>query len=689
MLRARLVLVALLALPLLLAGPAAPAPADTHDQRLRLDVTSLGPPVLRPDGTVTARATVRNDGPVTLQGLEVRLFAWTPRLTSRDAVRDWAEGSSGVRAGNRLVALTEVDALAPGARARVDLQAPAAAMGLPAQPSAWGPRGLTVDVVAPPDYTQLAVARGFTVWDPRAEPGDDEAVPVSLLVPLTAGPPDVASGLVGPREMAELTAGGGRLARVVEASAATQAAWAVDPAVLAAADAASRAAGDGAARDPEAPVRWLDAVRQQAGRRGLLALPRCDPDLVGLAQAGTGELYTLAARQGRADVARLLGVAPLAEAAWPVGGSAGGAALDLAAESGATAVVLSAAAQPPVDGEDDLVSGRSTVPAGGDRLDGLLVDTTLSGLLTDATQGEDAALATSRLVAETAAVARSAAAAEQDPPHLLLSLPRDWDPDVRAATSAVQALTEPSWVREAPLQELLEAEPDEVDRAAVTEPAGPGQAPPRLDAEGLRAVAATLAGTREMASALSRPDELLDAAEISAVAATSVSWLEVPARWRSAVDALGDATAEVRTAVHVVEGSAVTVVSAEADLPVTVANELEQDVRVVLSAQPRSPRLVAQGDVAVRLAEGSTERVALPVRAVANGNTDVLVTVRAPDGALLGDPVTVPVRVRADWETRGILVAGAALVVVLVVGLTRTIRRGRRRGAVEETGAGR
>jgi len=80
----------------------------------------------------------------------------------------------------------------------------------------------------------------------------------------------------------------------------------------------------------------------------------------------------------------------------------------------------------------------------------------------------------------------------------------------------------------------------------------------------------------------------------------------------------------------------------------------------------------------------AVQRVAVPVRAVANGDTEVEIALSAPDGTSLGSPVVVPVRVRADWETRGLLVVGAVLALVLVSGLVRTIRRGRRRS--ESTG---
>ena len=177
---------------------------------------------------------------------------------------------------------------------------------------------------------------------------------------------------------------------------------------------------------------------------------------------------------------------------------------------------------------------------------------------------------------------------------------------------------------------------------------------------------------------------MLEAAEASAVAATSVSWREARPAWQDAVAELGARAEQVVSGVHVVEGSTVNVVSAAADLPVTVANELDQDVSVVVSVQPRTPRLVADDPVEVVVDAGGAQRVAVPVRAVANGDTEVEIALSAPDGTSLGSPVVVPVRVRADWETRGLLVVGAVLALVLVSGLVRTIRRGRRRS--ESTG---
>jgi hypothetical protein len=213
----------------------------------------------------------------------------------------------------------------------------------------------------------------------------------------------------------------------------------------------------------------------------------------------------------------------------------------------------------------------------------------------------------------------------------------------------------------------------------VRQPAGDEAG--ELPAAGLVKVRDAVDTVQSVAAALTQPDVVLDGAERSAVAATSVAWRDDLPAWRSAVNGLAKQATGVGRGVQVLEGSAVNVLAARAELPVTVRNTLSQDVDAVVSLQPRSPRLVAGPAADVVVPARSSERVALPVRAVANGDTQVVVTVRAPDGALLGEPVTVPVRVRADWETRGILVIGAVLAAVLVAGLIRTIRQGGRRGA--------
>lgn len=675
--------------------PAAAAAATTED--VALDVEAIGPGVLRPGGMLGARATVRNAGSTVLEGVSVRLLGYSVRLRSRDGVRNWAAGESGIVAGDRLLSDTPLDPVPPGESARVDISVPAASFGLPPTPSSWGPRGLTLDVFDSGDDTQLAVARGFTVWDPRApEAASTDTTTVSVLAPVSAGAPDIADAVVPASRMAELTRSGGRLARVLDVASRPDVAWALDPTVLTSAAAASEdpAAGADAAgatpTDRAAPAgdratvaSWLAALRAAAAGRDVLALPQADPDLAAVAHAGAGELYRLASRQGRETVSQLLEASVRTDVAWPATGGADTASVQLAADAGATLLVLSAGAQPPLRSQEVTLTGRSTVMAGAARLDGLLVETALSTALTAATGSgspgggavsDDPELATSLLLADTAVITREE---PEDGAHLLLALPRDWAPDPGAAATALDALRTAPWVRHAPLGELVTTEPEDVERSPVrlsrADQAG------ELPADGIRQALTAVGSVRGVASALTEADRVLDDVESSAVAATAAGWRQDRQGWTEQVAALADRAREVRTGVHVLPGSAVNVVSSTADLPVSIVNDLDQEVVAAVRVQPRNPRLVVRGDVEVRLAAASTQRVAVPVRSVANGNTDVVVTVRSPDGAVLGEPVTITVRVRADWETRGMLLAGAVLAVVLVAGLVRTIRKGRRR----------
>jgi hypothetical protein len=128
----------------------------------------------------------------------------------------------------------------------------------------------------------------------------------------------------------------------------------------------------------------------------------------------------------------------------------------------------------------------------------------------------------------------------------------------------------------------------------------------------------------------------------------------------------------------VLEGSDVTVVSSQVQLPVTVENKLPQEAQVQVNLRATTQRLVVPGSPLVSVPAESQRRLTVPVRAVANGNTDVVVQLLTPGGEPIGDAVTMTVRVRADWETRGTLVVGAVVGLVLVIGVIRGIRDGRR-----------
>jgi hypothetical protein len=646
---------------------------------VELDMVAVGPDVLAPGATLSVTVVVRNEGTETLSEPLVRLKLAPRLLSSRDAVAAWATAQDDEFSGSRVAEVPLPEPVGPGEEVTVPLTVLADDLPLSGEPSAWGPRGVAVAVLDA-DFAQVALARTHVVWFP----GRSFSSPVrtSVLVPISGVAPDVTTGLVPADELDGLTSDGGRLASVLASASTPGVTWALDPALLASAAALDPSASPGPPADP-GPTSWLEQLRTAAAGREIVALPYADPDVTALASAGQGGLYGLAQEQGHETLRQLLGEPARTDVTWPVGGSVDQAALEVLSSDGRGAVVLSQGAQPLVRDLPFTPTGRGRLAVDDTSVASLLVDTPLSTTLADAGRdprgigtaeaATDDLLAVQRLLAETAAITMERPSVER---HVLVTAPRDWDPDPQTGARALTALTAVPWVQATPLGALLDTAPPDVDRGSLTY--GPADAAGELPTDGLQAVGSALAATRRLAPALTGPQEVLTAAERSAVTATSAAWRGDLDRWRRQVQVFVDTSSDLLRGVQVVPGSAINVLSARADLPLTVSNSLDQDVRVEVWLQPGSPRLVADRAVPVTVAAGGSERVSVPVRALASGDTDVQVQLRTPDGEVIGEPVALTVRVRADWENRGTLGLAVVAALVLVVGLVRTIRRGRR-----------
>ncbi|WP_344553012.1 DUF6049 family protein, partial [Pseudokineococcus marinus] len=204
-----------------------------------------------------------------------------------------------------------------------------------------------------------------------------------------------------------------------------------------------------------------------------------------------------------------------------------------------------------------------------------------------------------------------------------------------------------------------------------------GAPPPPLDPGVLTAIAGALATTDALDGTLT-DGAPLTAARRSLVAAAALAHRGDDG-WAAAAGAAARDVAALSGGVRLLQGGAVTVVGSQASVPVTVANDLGQDVRVVVAAASSSPRVRVRDDVATTVAAASRTQVLVPVEAVGGGDARLLLQLRSPDGGVLGPQVAVPVRVRlewAEWGTAGVAALGG---LVLLAGLVRSVRRVRRR----------
>src|SRR5206468_12961219 len=114
-------------------------------------------------------------------------------------------------------------------------------------------------------------------------------------------------------------------------------------------------------------------------------------------------------------------------------------------------------------------------------------------------------------------------------------------------------------------------------------------------------------------------------------------------------------------------------------LPVYVTNQLTEPVRIVVSATSSNGRLQIRGTQTVDIPAQSGGKALLPVKSISNGDVLVTVTLRTPEGHVIGSPSQRRIPVNAGWETVGAVVFIAALLALFGTGVYRNVRRARRR----------
>ncbi|WP_448073981.1 DUF6049 family protein [Georgenia yuyongxinii] len=731
------------------AIPSATAPPDgsrsdepADDPGLDVEITGIGPAVLRPEETLRVTGSVTNptDEDLTAPAVQVRMQRSTP--VSRTALHRWLDPDFAF--GTALVAREELpERLPAGATVTFTLEVPAADLPVRAGWTAWGPRGIEVAVTGAAGDAD-GVDRSFVLWYPDVEV---EPTPVGVLAPVAA----TAEERTRARESGELlaVAAEARLLPLVEAldrrgvtalvdpmllsvardGAADPANGAADPANGAAgpangaADAGDGAAGpgDGAAPTPSAPAGAatsgdddgnaddasgatdggdpteagareraadspvLDAIGALAAAddREVSLLPWADADVAALAHLGRTDLLTQAVARAKA-AGQAAGLDAGVGVAWPATATPDRATLEVAADTGATAVVLPSGALAPVRDLTYTPAGRADVVLqDGAELAALVVDGQASATLgggvlpgLGGTAGDptelDALTARQLLLAETAVIARER---PSDPRALVLALPRGFtgDPDVLARS--LDALTAAPWVAPTTLTDLVALPAPVLERTGL----------PRTDVAGGEVGAQDLLRMQRVrddagafAAITQDPGGFLEPFEEALLPALSAAWRTAPAGRDALVTSVQTAVGELGDQVAALPSSTVNLINSSAQIPIHVRNDLDVDVQVEVVLEPTDPRLQAPEPVPLAVPAGAQATAQVPVRAVGSGDLPVDVLLRSDDGAAVGTPAKLQVRVRADWENVGTAVVAGVLAVMLVVGLVRTVRRGPR-----------
>ncbi|HTE72055.1 MAG TPA: DUF6049 family protein [Actinomycetes bacterium] len=674
------VLTLLLAVPLTLSpglpaghgAGAAPAVAATTPAALRL--TSISPDVATAGGVLRVTGGITNTGRQELRDVEVRLRLSATRLGSRAELAAVAEGRTTSRDGDPIATTTLPDLDAGG----TTTFAVSRALDEIPQLTGFGVYVLGVEVLAgrPSGFGRVAMVRTMLPWVP--EQPDFLPTGYTWLWPLVSRPTRLSDGTFSDDVLAGEMSADGRLGRLLDAGTRIQDAaaltWVIDPELLSAAadmaDGYRVQAPDGSTvpgGGSGIAGLWLDRLRTVTAGQQVLPLPYADPDLVALNRHGRAGDIVRADASAEATFADVLPLAgPVSDIAWPINGFVNRSTLGVLRGDGRTAAVLDGRAVPPEIDLSYTPAGRADLATRSGKVAGLLADPGLADQLRR--HGPDPLLAGQRVLAETAMITSELPSTGTER-SIVVMPPRRWDPE-QAFLDRLVATADAPWTAAVPLRMLAQTAPPEIDRQPLDYPS----VQRRLELPGLylRALDAMHTSISLLRAILTDPAQLVPELERSVNLLESSWWRGRPSRVNR-LDREKDLLTEARTSVRVQPGN-FTFSSRSGTIPVTVANELDQEVEVVLRLDPQTPRLRVDPVEAFTIGPKSKRQIPVSASAVASGPVVVDAQLHTPGGAAYGQPVPLQISITQYGTVALYITAVAAGVLFLAAGV-RVLRR--------------
>jgi len=507
---------------------------------------------------------------------------------------------------------------------------------------------------------------------------------VATAAPPTNGPPTGAAPLPPPPAPARPPAAAAAAAGVGRPVPVT---WAIDPDLLETVGLMSVPYLVGDDRGKTRPGTGVAAASSWLGRlvaatRGapLLALPYADPDVVALTRAGLDVDVLSAMSYGATVAPRLLpGSVVLSGLSWPPGGMLTVSALDTLVGSGTTSLLLSDESLPLVDPPNYTPGPRAMVGTVGRQVGALLSDSVLDQLVSRGGEAGGTRLAEQRFLVETAMIT----AERQESRSVVITPPRRWAPDPAYAAAVLADTAEVPWLTPTTVPDVLREPVPAGARTSLTYPERAGAA--ELSPGYLDGVDRIRGSLRQFRSILTN-DAATAPIQLALLRAESAAWRDDPGVGVALRNRTGRYLTGLRDQVRVTAGGVVTLTSSSGTIPVTIANDLDQPVRVQLRLDAKDrARLVTDATDVQQIAGKRRQTIQVHAEARTSGQFPVYVTLLTPDGESLGPRVELLVRSTAYGRVALGITGTAFGVLLLAVGarLSRRAMRARRTRADE------
>ena len=719
------------------AAGTAPSQAPLVEGEVTLRVDALAPEVLTKGQDLTVSGTITNGTQETLDGvaLSVQVQDHTEIITTD--LESWLADERGSSLTTSLTQDLHTP-VPPGATGTFSVTVPAADLPL-SSTREWGPRGVQVSLAQ--GATTVAKDRSLLIWSSDATPS--RATGVTTVIPVTASPSELialSTVALSPPASTEFSTRPADSATVLPAQdpapapsgvtttverlrqrvlgllalAGDGVVLAVDPALLKALGVpATPPPGSGQATASPTPAETPSAepspttsasttpspsstATSTASPGAKYAFPATDPLTAALTKAvSAGEVIALPWNDADVPALAHLGETDLISSALERSASpqtvAAGAATDtawvedldsqtLSALPASTTTLIAPASAAPV--AEDLTYTPSGTTLIDDRVV-LLSDPSLSQALastlsTGSSRSPLCELDSRQLLRGLSAIiTRQAPALNR---NLVVTLGRGAATNPQALGRRLEALMGNSWSEPRTLSRIVSdtrASQNLVERQDLAQQSVSQTELSTSELEQARDVEHTLGS---IVGVLASPTTQLEGVTQVVSTVTSTAWRDDPSGRQRALTADHQVGTRITQSLGAAPSSTINLIAQSADVPVRITSSLNQAATVQVRIFSSSTRLQPLKPVTITVPARGGAVASLPVSAVGSGDVNLTIHILAPDGTVVGTPAILHMRVRANWESRGVRVGASALVILLVVGVVRTIRSGRRQG---------
>ncbi|RSN59523.1 hypothetical protein DMH12_10490 [Streptomyces sp. WAC 04229] len=664
-----------------------PARADADSGPVSVAVDSLTPSAPTDGDTVTVSGTVTNNGKQAVTDAHVGLRVG-PEVETRSSVdsiakeSDDLQGSIAPEIENKYT--EKFSKLVPGVAEHFNISVPADDLNLGEDGVYEFAVSLSGQTSAQPWEQILGIQRTFLPWQPG---GADTKTRTTALWPLIStthmaaetGPNEEQTPVLLNDDLAKEISPGGRLNQMLTLGKDLDVTWVVDPDLLASVDAMT---GSYRVRDGDKTVagthqdvakQWLADLQDAVADKEVVALPFADPDLASLAHNGTAVTGSLSQLKSATDVIEdtvgtILHVKPSTEFAWPVDGAVDRSIVKVATSAGADKVIARSDSLQESNGLSYTPSAARPVGGG---TTAVVADARLSTAFEgDLTKASSSTLAVQRFLAQSLGLGlqtgkqRSVVIAPQRMPS---------GSQARAMAEALRALQGSNWSESQKLEAAAAAKPDP---DATTKVPGTSSYPSELRKNELprsafEEIARTQGTLDNFQVVLSNPSRVVTPIGRALNREMSVSWRGRATEAESFRDGVKRYLDGLTGQVKLIDKSETKLSGRSATIPVTVQNNLVQDVGpLVLRLTSTNPtRLEIDGDryeeQPISVSGGHSQSVKFTTSANANGRATVIAQLYTMDGRKYGEPVTFDVKVTEITATVMLVIGGGVLLLVL------------------------